>query len=128
MIDWSKYENFSEAEFTCQCGCGQTQMNEEFLWWLQKLRTTLGEPMAISSGYRCHDHNDAVSSTGRDGPHTSGWACDVRVHGAAAHQLLRVALSFGARGVGISQKGDHNKRFLHLDMLLEPLRPRVWSY
>lgn len=128
MIDWSSYENFSEDEFTCHCGCGQTQMREEFLDWLQKVRTALRAPMPISSGYRCFDHNDKVSSTGRYGPHTSGWACDVLAHGPAAHALLRVAFTFGVRGVGIKQKGDHNRRFLHLDMLLEPLRPRVWSY
>ena len=127
-MNWSGYENFSEAEFTCQCGCGQTKMQPQFLDWLQQVRTTLRAPMTISSGYRCADHNDAVSSTGREGPHTTGWSCDVLVHGPAAHRLLRTACAFGARGVGVSQKGEHAKRFLHLDMLPQPLRPWVWSY
>lgn len=129
MINWSDYPNFEEHEFTCKCGCGQTKMKPAFMMKLQNLRTSLGFPLTISSGYRCPDYNDSVSTTGRDGPHTTGEAVDILTSGAHAHALVGKAFLLGFQGVGVSQKGDHARRFVHLDTLGPPApRPWVWSY
>lgn len=126
-MNWSDYENFSESEFECLCGCGKADMKPEFMSWLQQIRVMLGVAMTISSGYRCPDHNSMVSSTGRHGPHTTGMACDVLVSGHKTHNLLKLAYEFGVQGVGIKQTGPHSSRFIHLDMC-EEHRPMVWSY
>ena len=83
--------------------------------------------MSLSSAYRCPDHNDAVSSTGRNGPHTIG-AADVKVSGAKAKELLMAACDAGATGIGVSQKGPHAARFIHIDRLEGDSRPWIWSY
>ena len=87
--------------------------------------------LAVSSGYRTPDYNAAVSSTGTDGPHTTGRAVDVRVRGADALELVQIANEFGFTGIGISQRGDQASRFVHLDDLENGEscpRPWIWSY
>ena len=88
-----------------------------------------GRPMNLSSAYRCPDYNLRVSpSTGRTGPHTMG-AVDVLCFGEEALRLTIVASAGGWTGVGISQKGEHAIRFIHLDRLPSmPPRPWIWSY
>jgi len=75
MIHWSHYSNFKEAEFACQCGCGKADMDPGFISKLQQVRTVIARdgndmPMRITSGFRCAIHNQKVSSTGPNGPHT----------------------------------------------------------
>ena len=123
------YPNFTEDEFRCKCGCGQCLMAAGFMAELQRLRTRMGFPFPITSGYRCPDHNSTVSSTGRDGPHTTGCAVDIAVYGWKAHNLIaRASRDFGFSGVGIKQHGPRPYRFIHLDTLAGANRPWVWSY
>jgi zinc D-Ala-D-Ala carboxypeptidase len=125
MAPW---QFFRKSEFACK-HCGENRMDKGFVDRLDTLRAVYGKPLVVSSGYRCPTHNMAVSSTGPDGPHTTGRAVDLRVRGADAYQLLQLALHAGFSGVGIQQKGA--SRFLHLDDLPNsPTRPRptVWSY
>lgn len=124
-MDWNAIRHFTREEMACRCGCGRADMDPDYMHWLDELRESFGEPIIVTSGYRCPDHNEDVSSTGRDGPHTTGKAVDVAVSHEAAYRLLDLAMRTGASGVGVNQKGSG--RFLHLDRLAEP-RPRVWSY
>lgn len=122
------WKSFTPAELACN-GSGRLVLVPEFLERLQGMRDAFGRPMVISSGYRSPAHNAAVSATGEDGPHTTGRAVDVRISGPDAYLLLKLALMFGFTGIGISQKGEHGARFLHLDDIPDPaMRPRVWSY
>lgn len=122
-MDWRKITHFTEDEFRCQCGCGRADMDEEFVRKLDTIRENLGFPLHINSGFRCPDHNDAVSNSGRDGPHTTGKAADVGVaYGEARRFLLPAVVQFN--GVGINQKGQAGQRFIHVD----DLGYRCWSY
>ncbi len=127
-LDWSLFENFSEHEFTCKCGCGKAEMDSAFMQRLQDLRTENGAPIKINSGYRCPTHNESVSSTGANGPHTTGHAADIAIAGADAFELLRLGLTLGFVGVGLDQKGEWSQRYVHLDDLQANNRPRVWTY
>ena len=129
-INWNDYPNFSADEFTCKCDtCGGNPMDKEFLDKLQAIRTKVGFPLNITSGYRCPDYNDAISSSGRKGPHTTGKACDIQVSGGSTLFLLRASLAVGVTGVGLKQKGPHSSRFVHLDVLeASPSRPRPWCW
>lgn len=120
---------FTMKEFECRCGCGRVPMDEGFLSKLDDLRARYGKPIIISSGYRCPDYNARVSTTGMDGPHTTGRAVDVAVSRGDAYLLLDHAFALGFTGLGIQQKGA--ARFIHLDNLPEATgrpRPTVWSY
>lgn len=124
------WEFFTWDEFRCR-HCGRNEMDPDYITMLDELRRTYGRPIVVSSGYRCPDHNEAVSNTGRSGPHTTGQASDVRVHGSDAHYLIALALKHGFTGLGVHQKGDPATRFVHLDTIKSSgrsPRPWVWSY
>lgn len=134
QLEWSDMEHFKPGEFACRCGeCGSDgrEMNMEFVFALNQLRERSGRPMKITSGYRCPAYNDRIASTGRDGPHTTGRAADIGISGAPAfHLVQQCSLGGWMNGIGINQKGPHEKRFIHLDDLTAPdhPRPRVWTY
>ena len=105
--------------------CGENRMALDFITKLDALRREVGFPLRVTSGYRCPVHNQNVSTTGPNGPHTTGRAVDFDVRGANALKLIHAALDAGFTGVGVQQKGT--SRFIHLDDLTDG-RPMVWSY
>ena len=120
---------FNLADFNCK-HCGANKMSREFITQLDELRRRCGFTLIVTSGYRCPVHNQRVSTTGPNGPHTTGQAVDLGVSRQRGHDVLRHAMAMGVfTGVGVQQKGV--SRFLHLDTLQEPQhapRPTVWSY
>ena len=127
-------KNFSVNEMKCHCGCGEDSMDMDFMDILQNIREDMNRPLKISSGVRCAEHNSVVSSTGIFGPHvprSSGTkASDILISGADALRLVDIARKHGISGVGISQRGEHAKRFIHIDTLSDEKHPRptMWSY
>ena len=125
-LDWTRYPNFTEAEMRCKCGCGRADMDEGFMDRLQAMRTEAGIPFQVNSGYRCPDYNDRISTTGRNGPHTTGHAVDLGVARREAFIVAKLAFKHEMTGLGFDQKGGG--RFLHIDDLTTPPRPNIWSY
>ncbi len=119
-MDWADIVHFNPSEFTCSC-CGVEQMDADFMRKLDAVRATFDFPFIISSGYRCPEHNQAVSSTGPSGPHTTGKACDIALSYESARAAL-APLATAFSGIGINQKGP--SRFIHVD----DLDPRIWTY
>lgn len=119
---------FTNEELECSC-CGKNLMQSDFMEKVEEMREALGFPFIVSSAYRCPDHNSVVSKTGRNGPHTSGRAIDIRCSHERAFEIISNAKRFGFTGVGVKQKGEG--RFIHLDDLTERSnrpRPTTWSY
>ena len=128
-------KNFSVGEMKCHCGCGEDSMDMDFMDILQGIREDMNRPLKISSAVRCANHNMKVSSTGKNGPHvprTEGTkAADIIIAGADALRFIDVARKHGIGGIGISQRGPHAKRFVHIDTLSADdghPRPTVWTY
>ena len=121
-MNW-KY--FKREDFACK-HCGENNTEDEFISSLDALRGRVGFPLIVTSGYRCPTHNAAVSSTGPNGPHTTGRAVDLAVSHDKAYWVLKEALSMGFTGIGVRGHGD--SRFVHLDAITGDSRPRVWSY
>jgi zinc D-Ala-D-Ala carboxypeptidase len=121
-MNWDKFPNFKPSEFACK-HCDEVRMDETFMIRLQELRSFYGKPIRISSGYRCPEHNQSVSTTGPNGPHTTGKAVDIAVQGEDALTLLQCAFVLGWSRIGINQKGTG--RFIHLDRL--PGKA-IWTY
>jgi len=126
-IDWTRYPNFRAEEFRCRHS-GRLVMHPEFMTRLQRLRTAFGRPMVISSGYRDPTH-PLEARKPRPGAHASGRACGVAIAGAAALELVVLAVAHGFTGIGVQQSGS--TRFIHLDDLAgspQAPRPTIWSY
>ena len=123
MSEYFKYE--TDKMLACSCGCGTKGMEPAFLMTLDQIRKAIGEPLTVTSGYRCPAHNTSVSSTGATGPHTTGKAMDIKADSRMRFLLIQAALKQGITRIGVA------KTFIHLDDLGEldgfP-SPRVWSY
>lgn len=106
-------------------------MQDDFVRKLDDLRERLGFPFVVTSGWRCPEHNQAVSSTGPAGPHTTGRAVDLQLsHDQVFRVLTQCVLGGWMTGIGLHQRGHPGLRFIHLDDLRAPAypRPTVWTY
>ena len=145
LRDWlsDRARNFTLEELGCWCGlieCPMLPIDQpdfgNFVRVLQSLRHTLAFPLMVNSGYRCPKINrqiyvERAKAAGLpepgpdeylDGPHTKG-AADIGI--AFERMCLLVAEMTQRRmGLGISQKGDVAKRFIHADNL----GFRIWNY
>lgn len=123
------WRHFTLSEFSCK-HCGENKIDHAFVDKLDALRDVCGFALPVTSGYRCPEHNAKVSSTGLNGPHTTGHAVDFGVRGQQALTVMQLALARGGfYGIGLNQKGA--ARFVHLDDLPnapgQP-RPTCWTY
>ncbi len=98
---------------------------------LQALRTQLGQPLIITSGYRCRLHPTEAKKQSGPGAHAFGCAVDIRAVGTETHAIVRVALALKFTGIGVSQRAGA-PRFVHLDDAGSDefglVRPTMWSY
>ena len=123
-------EFFTRNELKCKCGCDTCEMDEDFMQMLDIIRFRIGKPIILNSAYRCCIHNENQGGV-KDSPHVLGLAVDVKCSGHEAYDILTEAIALEIKGVGISQKGSHESRFIHLDNQhtnSKGTRPWVWSY
>lgn len=120
---------FTEEEMRCK-GTGECNMDEEFMRKLIRLREDYGKPMIVSSGYRDISYNTVIGGA-RNSAHIYGKAVDILCHSNNAFTLTRLAMMHGFTGIGVSQRGPVEKRFIHIDIMEnsgETPRPTIWSY
>ena len=122
------WEYFTHEELACR-GTGECIMDEKFMNKLIKIREELDRPMMLSSAYRHPAHNSAINGA-KDSPHVYGRAVDILCIGNIAYKILGLAIKHDMTGIGVSQRGNHDSRFIHLDNMSEHTHPRpwVWSY
>lgn len=70
--------NFKAKEFDCKCSglCNLTEIHVDLIAKLQHVRDAFGEPIHITSAYRCPTHNTQVGGVS-DSTHTTGSAVDL---------------------------------------------------
>lgn len=101
---------FRLEEFICRCGCGENNMDENFLRLIDLAREIAGVPFIINSGFRCQKHNKEVGSSSQN--HPSGRAVDIKAtDGYTRGKILKGLYKAGFKRVGI--RGD----FLHADTM-----------
>lgn len=124
-----RYFLYSEFDQKGLPGSGERFMDRLFLTNLDALRHKCGFPFIITSGYRTPEYNNAISTTGRSGPHTHGKAIDVLVSSGNTFIILENAMEMECfTGFGFKQHGEN--RYMHIDSLSkhEGPRPNIWSY
>lgn len=62
--------------------------------FLEAVRTIIGKPIIINSGYRSKIVNDAVGSNDRS-HHIYGCAADIKVHGMTPHEVCQKIIASG---------------------------------
>jgi len=132
-------KNFTTDEMHCQCnyGCGQDEMDDEFMRMLQQLREEAGFAFRISSGRRCQLHNQDISSFKNPaGIHTFGKAVDIltgHINTASVLNLVKLSQDIGFTGLGLNFRGNRKSRFLHVDSRDSTMdspfdQPAIWTY
>ena len=112
---------FKTDEFKCPC-CDKVKVSGWLIHLLNKVRTGLGKPMVVNSGYRCKKHNEKVGGK-ENSAHRRGTAADIKcTNSQDRYLLIQLALLSGFRRVGID--GD----FIHLDVDEELPQRCLWIY
>ena len=94
-------------------------MNKDFLERLDWARDLAGVPFAITSGYRCPDHNRKVGSTSTN--HIRGMAADIAcTAGPVRLKIIEALLNTGFRRIGM------HPEFIHADVNEGP--ESIWFY
>jgi uncharacterized protein YcbK (DUF882 family) len=121
--DWTKYPNFTKAEFDCKA-TGENNMQHEFMEKLQAIRKDLGQGMAVTSGFRSVKHPIEARKTHSNGEHTQGFCADIAcTTGADRFILIQLALKHGITRIGVA------KTFLHFGIGGKGLPNNViWDY
>lgn len=88
--------NFNLTEFVCR-HCGTVKIDPELVRRLQALRDEVGQPVIITSGYRCPEHNRAVGGA-EQSQHLFGRAADIYVPKMDTEELAKIADKYFADG------------------------------
>lgn len=105
--------HFTADELACP-HCGACFVTDELVAGLERLRSIVGRPVTLRSGYRCPQHNHAVGGA-EDSQHVYGRAADL-VEPVGEHE----AHGAGFRGLGLSRG-----RVIHVDVRAGAA---TWSY
>ena len=102
-----RWPNFKPSEFDCK-GTGRIALDPDAMDKLQALRTRIGKPFHIVSGYRSPEHNRNVGGAPRS-KHMEGIAFDVSMSGHNREEFIREAEKMGFNGIG------RYPSFVHID-------------
>ncbi len=127
-VTWTDIKHFKPKEFTCNCEglCDHPNViSPAVVAKLDKIRESIGIPIAITSGTRCERHNRKVGGKPQSAhiPRKGvSYAVDVRCPDSSfRYTFLKAALPmFNRIGIG--------KDFVHVDDDPEKTRNIVWVY
>ena len=109
MLHIQLSKNFKSEEFACKC-CGKCEVDPKLIEKLQLVRSIVGVPIYINSGYRCDKHNREAGGSSKS-QHVLGKAADIRIHNMSVEQMYNICKGF-FNGVGIYP----DQHFLHVDV------------
>lgn len=120
---WAQaFPNFTPEELACD-GTDRLQLDLYAVIQLQGMRNCWGNPLVPTSAYRSPEHNRAVGG-GERSQHLEGTAFDIACTPSDGPKLEKLALAFGATGIGRYPK----RNFIHVDWRLgRPARWGKWS-
>ncbi len=119
-------KNFSRYEFACKCGCGLDNISMTLVNRLQAIRDLTGQPIRITSGVRCAEHNVKIGGA-EDSEHVpaedrDGEGADLDCQSSTErHQLLYHCHEKFSR-VGI------DKYFIHVGTRASKSQEVSWLY
>jgi len=78
-------EHFNLREFACPC-CGKVEIAYVIPYILEWIRLGIGEPLIVTSGFRCPEHNEKVGGA-PNSLHTQGRAVDIICSSLSSKEL-----------------------------------------
>lgn len=116
LNDFPLSAHFNLREFQDN-SIGVVMLDPELVVLLEKLRTLVGTPLVIHSGYRTPATNTRVGGASNS-YHLRGMAADLSWNGMDLDQAASLAATVGFRGIGLKRKNGH----LHVDTRPTPAR------
>ena len=109
-------KNFMSTEFDCHGSgcCTETLIDAGLVKYLQNIRNHFGQPVNISSAYRCPTHNAKVANASSQSKHMYGMAADIQVTNVAPAEVAKYAESIGVLGIGLYDTASDG-HFVHID-------------
>jgi len=101
-------EHFNLMEFQCPC-CHTARVHPRLVRMLESLRDKWGDPIFLTSGYRCISHNREVGGV-PDSLHILGQAADVVVFGPGQSLFVQLARKEGFTSV----IPNYERNYVHL--------------
>jgi zinc D-Ala-D-Ala carboxypeptidase len=128
---WTKGErlklgsDFTTHEFDCHClhaECKEQVIHRDLITDLERVRGHLGQPIKVTSGFRCTRHQIDLKAMGFEtakgtSSHELGMAADITCEDVPA---LVSACEKEFRAIGVA------RRFVHVDLRRD--KPRRWGY
>ena len=115
----TEYLYFKTEDFDCQ-ETGENEIKPDLIRRLDELRSAVGRPLYVTSGYRSPKHSIEAKKS-KPGTHAQGIAADIAVaNGVERRELVKQAFYLGFSGIGI------HKQFLHVD--IRETEPVLWVY
>lgn len=123
---------FKLSEFECKCKqkdclgkAPRLRMSQTLLEALDKIREEMGQPLVVTSGFRCKRHNSAIGGA-INSRHMLGDAVDIRPASGKAEDL-DLLFEVCKREALIVGLGDgRRKGFVHVDC--RPGQRMCWNY
>ena len=108
--------NFKVSEFTCHCGCGKNNIEQQVMEMCQIIRERAGVAVNINSGCRCEKKNAAVGGV-KNSYHVQGKAADLSCS-LGAKRLFALIADLKAKGKLPALEWAKlyiKKNFVHID-------------
>lgn len=113
-------KHFKPSELACK-HCGVVVYNSELMAVLELVRLRFGEPVIITSGYRCEVHNKKVGGA-EESKHLTGTAADISVKNIDPREVYDFLCDVFPNQYGIAFKEGE---FCHIDVRAKKAR---WKY
>lgn len=124
--------HFKLSEFECKCkdkDCAGKQprlrISQTLLEALNRIREELGQPILITSGFRCRKHNAAIGGA-VNSRHMAGDAVDIRPASGTEEDLELLFEVCGRENAIVGLGDGRHKGFVHVDC--RPGTRKVWKY
>lgn len=123
-------KNFKSEEFECPC-CGYALVDTELVIVLEKIRSYLGIPVRINSGYRCPAYNEKIGGA-KLSRHLVGCAADISWAGitlcvkedSSFRKSIVDPLKWDTKIFGIGW----GKTYIHVDTDVSRKHLTQWTY
>jgi hypothetical protein len=120
--DGFKHFTFEEFDSPDAPGSGREHMDPQFIRKLDNIRSRVGLPFFITSGYRTEAHNRSVGGAANSS-HMRGLAADI----AAPTDAMKRSIARASIAEGITRIG-WGRTFIHLDDDRAKQQQTVWGY
>ena len=114
-------KHFSLDEVSCNCGCGQSIVDEVMIDKIEQARVSARIPFQINSWNRCEEYNKKIGGS-KNSSHVVGKAVDIHYNSNVdLYNMVGACIKAGIPRILIYPKS----RFIHIDTNISKVYPII---